>query len=79
MLTVNAYNDDYDPIDDIHIAAGVITYDYRYDGTTYILIAHKGLYFGSKMKHPLLNPNQLHHYGIVVKDNPYCHRGEALG
>ena len=40
--SVSAYNDEYDPLDDIPIAAGATAYDDPYDGTTYILIVHEG-------------------------------------
>ena len=73
--SVCAYNDDYDPIDNIPIAAGTTAYDDPYDGNTYILVIHEGLYFGEKMRHSLLNPNQLRHYGTVVDDNPYHQDG----
>jgi hypothetical protein len=32
---------------------------------------HKVLYFGNKMDHSLINLNQLRHYGVVVRNNPY--------
>jgi hypothetical protein len=29
------------------------------------------LWFGSQMDHSLINPNQIHEYGIPVYDNPF--------
>ena len=36
-----------------------------------ILIVNEALWYGDRLDHSLLNPNQLRHYGCVVHDNPY--------
>ncbi|KAL7551888.1 LOW QUALITY PROTEIN: hypothetical protein ACHAWF_015099 [Thalassiosira exigua] len=36
-------------------------------GTKSILV----LYFGRKLDHSLINPNQIRHYGIALSDNPF--------
>ncbi|KAL7538728.1 hypothetical protein ACHAWF_006190 [Thalassiosira exigua] len=41
------------------------------DGTKPILIMNEVLYFGGKLNHSLINPNQIRPYGIAVSDNPY--------
>ena len=41
------------------------------DNTTYILLFHEALYYGTKLSHSLINPNQIRHFGIGFWDNPY--------
>ncbi len=36
-----------------------------------ILILNEVLFFGNKLDHSLINPNQIRHHGIPVFDNPY--------
>ena len=38
---------------------------------TFIIILHERLWMNSTMEHTLVNPNQLRHFGVTVKDNPY--------
>ena len=40
-------------------------------GITYILIVNEGLWFGERMKHSLINPNQCRKFGIDLCDDPY--------
>ena len=40
------------------------------DGNTYILLFHESLYYGSQMKHSLINPNQIRSNVLVFYDNP---------
>ncbi len=35
------------------------------------MIINEGLYFGDKLEHSLLNPNQLQYSGVIVNDNPF--------
>jgi hypothetical protein len=35
------------------------------------MIINEGLWYGDKMDHSLINPNQLRYYGIKVNDNPF--------
>ena len=44
----------------------------------YILVFHEALYYGNKLDHSLINPNQLRKYGVEVNDNPYD-RSKSLG
>ncbi|KAL7525647.1 hypothetical protein ACHAWF_001448 [Thalassiosira exigua] len=48
------------------------------DGTRSILIMNDVLYFGRKLDHSLINPNQIRHYGIALSDNPFD-MGKSLG
>jgi len=43
----------------VPIITGATAYTSQEDGQTFILIVNKGLWFGSKLSHSLLNQNQL--------------------
>ena len=47
------------------------TYDDPETGLTYILEFHEGLWFGSKLKNSLWNPNQSRAFGLSVCDDPF--------
>jgi hypothetical protein len=40
-------------------------------GHEYLLVGDQMLWFGSQMDHSLINPNQIHEYGIPMSDNPF--------
>ena len=37
----------------------------------YIFVVNEALWYGTKLDHYLLNPNQIKHYGLNFWDNPY--------
>ena len=37
----------------------------------YLLVFNESLYYGTKLDHSLINPNQVRHYGIEFWDNPF--------
>ena len=67
---VYPYDDSYKPMVNIPIVTGATAYDHP-NGTTYILIFHESLYYGTKLSHSLINPNQLRHHAVDFWDNPY--------
>ena len=60
------YNDSYEPVRQVPIVSGATKYDHP-NGQSYILIINEVLYYGRKMDHSLINPNQLRHNGIGFK------------
>ena len=54
----------------VPIVSGATSYTDE-NGVTYILILHKALFYGERLNHSLLNPNQIRHNGIDFWDNPY--------
>ena len=54
----------------VPIVSGATTYHHS-DGTSYILVINEALFYGKKLKHSLINPNQVRHHGIGFWDNPY--------
>ncbi|KAI2501496.1 hypothetical protein MHU86_12941 [Fragilaria crotonensis] len=57
-------------LEDIPIATVATAYDCPLTGKTYVLVINEALYFGDKMKHSLLCPNQLRANGLKVDDCP---------
>ena len=67
---VSPYRDDYASIKNVPIVQAATAYQSPYTGQVYILILNEALWMGDSMKHTLINPNQLRHYGVKVQDNP---------
>ena len=66
---VYPYSDSYEPLENVHIVTGATAYDHP-NGDTYILIFNEALYYGTSMKHSLINPNQIRFNGLDFWDNP---------
>ena len=78
---VHPYSDEYRPIKNIPIVFAATAFD-QPDGNTYILVFNECLYFGTRMKHSLINPNQIRWNGLHFQDNPtddlFIEMGEDL-
>ena len=59
------------PLKDVPIVTAATAYTCPQNGITYILIFNEVLWYGGRMDHSLINPNQLRHYGLGFWDNPY--------
>jgi hypothetical protein len=68
---VYAYDTSIKPIENVPIVSGATAYDDATTGTTYILVFNEALYYGEKLDHTLINPNQVRSYGIPFWDNPF--------
>ena len=75
---VQPFSDSYSSTTNVPIAHGATAWDHPDTGETFILIVNEGLYFGAKMEHSLLNPNQIRHFHNVVQDNPYAPMEDLL-
>jgi len=69
-VNVSPFIGEYTPLTDVPIACVATAWDNPSDGRTVLLIINEALYFGDRMNHSLLCPNQLRHHGIVVNDTP---------
>lgn len=56
---------------EVPIVTGATAYGDLQSGETYILVFNESLFFGARLDHSLLNPNQIRHYGVPVWDNPF--------
>ena len=54
----------------VPIVSGATTYHHS-DGTSYILVINEALFYRKKLKHSLINPNQVRHHGIGFWENLY--------
>ena len=68
---VYPYDSSYSPIENVPIVSGATAFDCPYSNNTYILVFHESLYYGPKLDHSLINPNQLRAYGLGYWDNPF--------
>ena len=69
-VSVAPFSEEYASIDDIPIATVATAYDCPDTGQVFILVFNEALYFGERMAHTLLCPNQLRDYGVTVDDTP---------
>jgi hypothetical protein len=53
------YDSSYEPFLNVPIVTAATAYDDPDTGQTYILVLNKCLYYRNKLKHSLINPNQL--------------------
>ena len=73
---VYPYDSSYDPIENVPIVSGATAYDDKASGSTYILVFHESLFYGKKLAHSLINPNQVRDHGLEFWDNPFDKRQE---
>ena len=69
-VSVSPFIGEYQPLEDIPVASVATAWDDPKDGSTIILIINEALYFGDRMPHTLLCPNQLRYNGLIVNDAP---------
>ena len=68
---VYPYDSSYTPVTNVPIVTGATAWTDPSNDTTYILVFHEGLYYGTKLDHTLINPNQVRAHGIPYWDNPF--------
>lgn len=69
--SVSGFSASMKSVDNIPVAT-VATAFTTHEGMTFILIIHEALFFGSKLDHSLINPNQIRSYlGTPVCDDPF--------
>jgi len=64
----------------VQICSGATAYDDD-DGCTNILVMNEALWFGEKIQHRLINPNQVRAYGMSFCDDPTdlnCQLGTSI-
>ena len=69
VCSVSPYLSEYDSIADIPICTVATPVDLD-SGETIILEFGQGLWFGNRMEHSLVNPNQCRAFGIDICDDP---------
>ena len=69
-FSVSPFSEEYASIANIPIATVATAFGCPDSGQVFILIFNEALYFGERMAHTLLCPNQLRAYGVTVDDTP---------
>lgn len=69
-VNVSPFSEEYKSFTDIPIATLATAYEDLSTGEVRILILHEALYFGERLSHTLICPNQLRNHGIIVDDVP---------
>jgi hypothetical protein len=72
-VSVSPFIGEYEPLEQIPIASVATAWDHPDTGETYLLILNEALYFGDRMSHSLICPNQLRDFGLRVNDVPPCY------
>ena len=67
---VYPYDASYEPVKSVPIVTGATTYHHP-NGQAYIIIINEALFYGNKLDHSLINPNQVRFNGVGFWDNPY--------
>ena len=65
------FPDDYSATKNIPIGRCVSKFVHPETGKSVILDMPQALYFGNKLRHSLLNPNQIRHFGVSLCDDPF--------
>jgi len=69
-VSVSPFIGEYATLQDIPIASIATAWDSLVDGSTILLVINEALYFGDRLGHSLLCPNQLLDFGVIVNDCP---------
>ena len=74
---VYPYDTTYEPMKNIPIVSGATMFHHP-NGESFILVINEAPYYGERLDHSLLNPNQIRHNGVGFWGNPYD-QNHALG
>ena len=69
--SVSTFSKEHEAMEDVEVASAYTAYDNPDDCRTYILEFNEGLWFGNRMDHSLINPNQVRMTGISLCDDPF--------
>lgn len=78
QVEVQPYSKEYAAIRDIPIAKCATVWTDQETGIDWLLLADQMLWFGDRLDHSLLNPNQMREFGITVRDNPFGDDGLGI-
>ena len=70
-MDVYAYDKFIKPLSNVPVVSGATAWDDPITGQTYILVVNEALYYGTKLDHSLINPNQIRSFGVDHWDNPF--------
>ena len=67
---VSPLSDEYKSIQHVPVVTRATAWTCPHSGETFILVFNEALWMGENFDHTLVNPNQMRHHRIDVKDNP---------
>ena len=70
-VDVYAYDKSIKPLQNVPVVTGATTWIHPNTGQPYLLIFNEALYYGTKLDHSLINPNQIRSFGIDLWDMPF--------
>ena len=68
--TVHSFSNERKPFANVPIGTVGTAWVNPESGETFIIVLNEALYFGERLDHSLLCPNQMRAYGILVEDTP---------
>lgn len=71
LCQVTPFLESYDPVEEIPVARCATVWTSNETHQDYLLVCDQMLWFGNRLPHSLINPNQLRAYGVDLNDNPY--------
>jgi hypothetical protein len=71
VYDVSPFMNEYQPMINMHIVGACTAFNHPETGQTITLEFHQGLWFGLKLMHSLINPNQCRAFGIQICDDPF--------
>jgi hypothetical protein len=66
---VSPFTDAYESMKDVPVVSAATAWTNDDSGETFILLFHQVLWYGNKLSHSLLNPNQIRHFGHALCDD----------
>jgi hypothetical protein len=69
--SVAPFSDHYSAMEDVPIAHAATAWDNPQTGETVLLLFYYGLWFGTKLSHSLISPNQCRSIGVSICDDPW--------
>ena len=66
-----SYDTSYEPMCNVSIVTGASRYMNINTGRSFIIVINEALYYGKKLGHYLINPNQLQSYMTMFWDKPF--------
>ncbi len=69
-MDVHGYSPELVPLRNVPITSAATVWVDPRNGQSYLLVLHECIYFGERLPHSLLCPNQLRHNGLQVDDTP---------
>jgi hypothetical protein len=70
IANVHSFSDERKPFSNIPIGTIATAWVDQGTGEVIVLVMNEALYFGNRLNHTLICPNQLRSFGIVVDDTP---------